>query len=406
MFAREGKGECRLDSVGASYNSTGHRLHLPDIAASEGAHVFDGSGKRYVDLTAGVWCISVGHRNRRVLEAMRSQLEALSHAGFIYSHPIVEEAAASLLSICGLDDGGVVFLASGSEAIDFARQVAKRVTNRDLSLTFHDAYLGSLSSVLDRSANWSIFDWENCASCGGGRRTADCDHLGDVPDEVAEFIFEPGSSSGQVRFAPVPLVRKLVDLVRHRGGKIIVNEVTTGIGRTGSWFGHDHYGISPDLIVVGKGIGNGYPVSAVAMNRETRLQLEATDFKYMQSHQNDPLGAAVVNEVIAVIRDEGLIERAAANGKVLLEALHQLESHPAVVEVRGRGMLFAVDLEDESKAAGVFAALLERGFIVCLRGATLRIDPPLTTPRDALLRFAAACDEILVDSGAARSLHE
>jgi acetylornithine/succinyldiaminopimelate/putrescine aminotransferase len=103
----------------------------------------------------------------------------------------------------------------------------------------------------------------------------------------------------------------------------------------------------------------------------------------------------VVNEVIAVIRDEGLIERAAANGPVFLEALQDLEALPAVHEVRGRGMMFAVDLRDESTAADVFKALLVRGYIVCLRGASLRIDPPLMTPPDAFLGFVAAFDAVL-----------
>jgi acetylornithine aminotransferase len=342
-----------------------------------------------VDLTSGVWCISVGHRNERVKEAIRSQLESLGHAGFSYSHPVVEEAAVSLLSVCGMDEGGVVFvfLCSGSEAIDYARQAVKRITNRKLSLAFHDAYLGSLSSVLDRSENWFIFDWENCPACADGRRAAECDHFDDIPEDVGEFIFEPGSSEGRVRFAPAPVVRRVVDIVKTNGGKIIANEVTTGIGRTGSWFGHDHYGITPDVIVIGKGLGNGYPVSAVVMNGETRRQLEATDFKYMQSHQNDPLGAAVVKEVIAVIRDEDLVGQAATNGKVFLEALRRLGAEPAVVAVRGRGLMFAVDLCDEATASNVYRTMFDRGYIVCLRGATLRIDPPLTTPQGVFLEF-------------------
>lgn len=381
--------------MGATYNSTGHELRLPNIASSDGVHIFDGEGKRYLDLTAGVWCISVGHRNQRVNDAIRLQLEILSHAGFSYSHPIVEEAAQSVLSVCDMENGGVVFLGSGSEAIDFARQVTRTITGRQHTLAFHDAYLGSLSSTADRSSGWVTVDWELCEACSDGLRSGDCEHLGDIPDAVSEFVFEPGSSAGQVRFAPSRFVRNVVDAVKASGGKVIANEVTTGIGRTGTWFGHQHHGIEPDVIVLGKGIGNGYPVSAVAMNAETRRQLDATGFKYMQSHQNDPLGAAVVKEVIAVIQAEGLIEQASANGKVLLGALQELATHPAVVEVRGRGMMYAVDLIDEATAGRIFDRLLGRGYVVCLRGATLRIDPPLSTPHGAFLGFVAALGEIL-----------
>lgn len=381
--------------MSAVFNSTGHRIELPEIVAGEGIHLVDRDGNRFVDMESGVWCTSVGHANRRVNGAIRAQMDVLSHAGFCYSNPIVEEAAASLLSVCGLEDGAVVFLCSGSEGIDYARQASKSITKRKLSLTFHDAYLGSFSSVLDRSTDWFIVDWENCSSCPRGHRTPDCDHLDDIPGDVSEFIFEPGSAAGQVRFAPIPLVGKIVDLVRNNGGKIIANEVTTGVGRTGSWFGFDHYGIDPDLIVIGKGIGNGYPVSGVVMNHQTASELASTGFKYMQSHQNDPLGAAVVKEVIAVIEDDSLIERAAANGQVFLEALRALSSHDAVRAVRGRGLMAAVDLCDGPTGNKVFHSLLNRGYIVCPRGATLRIDPPLIIDQDELLTFVGALSGVL-----------
>ncbi len=381
--------------MGAVFNSTGHRLELPDIVSGDGIHLIDGAGNRYVDFGSGVWCAALGHGNRRVNDAIRAQTEALTHAGFCYSHPIVEEAAAAILAVCGFRDGAAVFLSSGSEGIEYARQVAQTITDRKRSLTFHDAYLGSFRSVLDRGRDWFVLDWEACRRCPGGQRVAECDHLDEIPDDVSELLFEPGSSSGQVRFAPAPLVRKVVDLVRGNGGKVIANEVTTGIGRTGSWFGFDHYDISPDLIVMGKGIGNGYPVSAVAMNRETAGDLEATGFKYMQSHQNDPLGAAVVKEVIATIQDERLIEGSVANGVTFLDALEGLLTYRAVLAVRGRGLMFALDLPDENTGREVFAALLEQGYIVCPRGATLRIDPPLITNQDEFSSFVRALGDIV-----------
>ncbi len=379
----------------AVFNSTGHELALPEIASGDGIYVTDGDGDRYMDFTSGVWCMSLGHRNRRVNSAITAQIDALTHAGFCYSQPIVEQAATAVLSVCDYEDGSVVFLCSGSEGIDYARQAAKAITNRTVTGAFHDAYLGSFTSVIDRASNWFSLDWESCRSCPGGRRIADCDHLDGIPDDLSEFIFELGSSSGQVRFAPIPLVRKIAAVVKSRGAKIIANEVTTGIGRTGAWFGFDHYGIRPDLIVIGKGIGNGYPVSAVVMNRDTANELKATTFKYMQSHQNDPLGAAVVKEVIAVIRDEDLISRAAASGPAFLQALQSLLAHPAVVAVRGRGLMFAIDLCDDDTGREIYRTLLARGYIVCLRGATLRIDPPLITNHNEFQSFVQALDDSL-----------
>ncbi len=380
------------------FNSTGHELLLPDVVSGEGIHLTDADGNRYADFTSGVWCAALGHRNRRVNDAMAAQLGILTHAGFSYSNPVVEEAAAAVLSVCGFDDGAAVFLCSGSEGIEYARQASRKITGRRTSITFHDTYLGSFAAVVERGDDWVSIDWEHCDDCPGGNRKPDCDHLAELPDEVSEFLLESGSSAGQVRFAPGPFVRRVVDRVRAVGGIVIANEVTTGIGRTGAWFGFQHHGIEPDVVVMGKGLGNGYPVSAVVMTRRVADALAATDFRYMQSHQNDPLGAAVAREVVTIIEDEGLIDLAAANGVTFVEALEGLRSHPRVRAVRGRGLMAAVDLSDDEFAGTVFRALLERGYIVCRRGATLRIDPPLITEASELAAFVTTLDSILESS--------
>jgi acetylornithine aminotransferase len=122
-------------------------------------------------------------------------------------------------------------------------------------------------------------------------------------------LFEPGSSSGLVRFPPEKLIRGIVGAVRENDGFILVNEVTTGVGRTGRWFGYQHYGISPDVVALGKGIGNGYPVSVTACAPRVISRLGGRPIPYSQSHQNDPLGAAVAREVVRTVREEGLSSR-------------------------------------------------------------------------------------------------
>ena len=116
-------------------------------------------------------------------------------------------------------------------------------------MTLHDSYLGSYSSVVDRSAGWYVFDWEACRGCSEKEHCDPaCKRLGEIQEDISEFIFEPGSASGFVRFPPRTLIRNLVKIVRGNGGKIIANEVTTGIGRTGEWFGYQHYEIVPDML--------------------------------------------------------------------------------------------------------------------------------------------------------------
>jgi acetylornithine aminotransferase len=257
--------------MSAVLNCTGHELRLPNIVDSDGAYLIDDGGKRYLDLESGVWCTPLGHNNSRVNTALTRQANSIAHAGFCYSNDIVEEAAQEVLAITGLEGGQCVFLSSGSEAIELARQICKHITEKPTTMCLHDAYLGSYSAVIDRESGWSLLDWRDCAACPDRddcRR--ECPKLKDIPDAISEFVFEPGSASGFVRFPPASLVRNIIDIVRAQGGKIVVNDVTTGMGRTGAWFGYNHYSIEPDLVAIGKGLGNGYPVSALAINRETR----------------------------------------------------------------------------------------------------------------------------------------
>ena len=155
--------------------------------------------------------------------------------------------------------------------------------------------------------------------------------LKEIPfDKIGAFVFEPGGSGiGFVHFPPRPLVEAIAGRVRASGGLIVANEITTGIGRTGKWFGFQHYDIQPDIVALGKGLGNGYPVSAVAVREETAEKLERGGFHYVQSHQNDPLGCAIAREVIAALHEEKLIERGAELGAYFLEGLREIQTKRA-----------------------------------------------------------------------------
>ncbi len=379
------------------YNCTGHSIQIPNIIKSDGIYLFDSSGKKYMDLESGVWCTSLGHNNIQINSLIKKQIDKIMHAGFCYSNSILQESAESVLSITNYRDGKCVFLSSGSESIELARQIAKHITKKKRSMTLHDSYLGSYSSVTDRSKGWYIFNWEECMSCPNNNncRTS-CKKFQSIPHDISEFIFEPGSSSGFVRFPPKSLIQNIINIIRAQGGKIIANEVTTGIGRTGKWFGYNHYQIEPDIVAMGKGIGNGYPVSVTAINEHIVRELEKDGvFKYSQSHQNDPLGAAIVNEVVKFIKENDLILKAEVKGIKFLEMLNTLKDDIIVKDVRGRGLMFAMDICDEKIGDRLFKKLIDKGYIVCNRKALFRIDPPLTINEDEFDDFFRDFKEIL-----------
>jgi acetylornithine/N-succinyldiaminopimelate aminotransferase len=378
------------------YCCTGHDLKIPNIVASRDVYLYDDKGKRYIDLESGVWCVSLGHRSERVNTTIREQIGSLMHAGFCYSNQILEKASKSVLDVIPFKQGKCVFLCSGSEAVEISRQISRHVSGKKISMTLHDSYLGAYVSITDKSKGWYIFNWEPCREC---RKRDGCDPsceaLREIPENISDFIFEPGSASGFVRFPPKAMIRNIAEIIRKNNGKIIVNEVTTGVGRTGKWFGYQHYDIEPDIVAIGKGIGNGYPVSVAAINKATVAQLEIKPFKYAQSHQNDPLGAAVASAVIREIKNNGLIIKAEQNGPLFFSQLESLVDGKIVLEVRGRGMMFALDLANKKVAEEIYSELVDLGYIVGNRGSFFRIDPPLILQREEFDEFIDAFRSVI-----------
>ena len=236
--------------------------------------------------------------------------------------------------------------------------------------------------------------------CSGDADVSKC--LATLPfDQIAAFAFEPGGSgTGFVKFPPNQLVQAIAQRTQQEGGLIVANEVTTGMGRTGRWFGFQHYDLQPDIVALGKGLGNGYPVSAVAMKPSIARRLEQDGFRYAQSHQNDPLGCAVAREVIATMKQGHWVETGAAKGAYFLEGLRQLAvNHHCVKEARGRGMLLGLELHSMGGVAveNVYQRLLESGFLVGYypAGHILRFDPALTIAREDIRQLLTSLDTML-----------
>jgi acetylornithine aminotransferase len=381
----------------------GHELLLPEIVRGENARLYDSGGRSYVDLESGVWCTPLGHSHPRVLDVLAGQSGRIAHAGYCYSDPVVDDAAREVLALLGFEDGRCIFLCSGSEAVEYGVRVVRELTDRPLLLTMSDSYSGAYGSASSRRPDeWHCYDWLACGACEATADDVPCRHWAAIPfDSIGGFLFEPGSSSGLVRFPPVELVGRIASAVQGAGGLVLVNEVTTGIGRTGRWFGYQHYGIAPDVVALGKGIGNGYPVSVTAVAPGTAERLGSRWPHYAQSHQNDPLGAAVAREVIRVVREEGLVERGRQIGELVVAGLEDIAGRTdRVAAIRQRGLMIALELRDEPGcplAIRTHRELLERGFIVARRPglSVLRIDPPLTIGRDEVLSFLATLEETL-----------
>ena len=364
-----------------------HEIVKTNFVRGQGCYLYDVHGKRYIDFEAGIWCTALGHGHPQINQTIRTQTEQIVHLGTRYPSLLAEEAAAEVLGTVALSDGKCVFLSSGSEAVEFGVQIARRITGQPLLFTLSDSYLAAYGSAGRKSPKeWYCFDWSVCATCPHSDECdPQCSHLKEIPFEsIGGLVFEPGSMSGLVKFPPKQLVQTLANRVKQQHGLIVVNEVTTGLGRTGAWYGFQHYTLQPDVIALGKGLGNGYPVSAVAMTHDIADRLENSTFRYAQSHQNDPLGCAIAKKVITVIRQDGLVERSHRIGTNFRRELGQLgERHNIVKNVRGRGLMIAMELEGKNHkplVPSVYRKLLGKGFLVGYHPVAnlLRFYPALT----------------------------
>ncbi|RPI16767.1 MAG: aspartate aminotransferase family protein [Ignavibacteriae bacterium] len=379
----------------------GHELVIDDIVKAYKCYLFDSNDKKYIDFESGVWCTSIGHNHPRINKVIEEQIHKITHTGYCYSNNLVKETADEILSLLRFEYGMCTFLCSGSEAIEYGVRIAQQISNKPLMLTFTDSYFGAYGSASKKSQDeWYCIDWiKYCESERKNYYTL----LDDVPFErIGGFLFEPGSSSGLVRFPPQELLDNIIEKIHTNNGLVIVNEVTTGIGRTGEWFGFQHYKIKPDIVTMGKGLGNGYPVSVTAVNKKVADALKREPIKYAQSHQNDVLGAVIAREVIRIIKDEKLIEHCRFISNGLFNQLNELKCNYSIIkEIRGRGLMIALEFIDrkdsESYASIVRKELLKRGFIVAQRYGTnvLRIDPALTVKESDVKEFIDVLEEIL-----------
>ena len=349
-----------------------HEMIKGDIVRGENCYLYDLNNNRYIDFESGLWCTLLGHKNERINEVIKKQIDLVMNLGFRYTSNLAEEAAVALLETVGLSEGKCIFLSSGSEAVEFGVQIAKNITGDKYLLTFTQSYLAAFGAAGNKySDEWIGFDFEKCLACEDKDEcNLNCEKIKDIPFEsIGAVVFELGSSCGTVKFPPAGLTDLIAKEVKRNHGLIVVDEVTTGLGRTGKWYGFNHYKFKPGIVAVGKGLGNGFPVSAVAMSREVAQQLEEKSFGYGQSHQNSPLACAVAKEVIDILKEERLIERSFELGNFLLNQLTALKKkYGFIKEVRGKGLMIGVelysDVSDSIDSEYVRQKMLERGFMI------------------------------------------
>jgi len=364
-----------------------HPLAAADIVRAEGVWLYDKAGKRYIDFESGIWCTSLGHNHPRINACIEKHLKEVVHLGTRFLSPTADMAARELLDITPLKNGRAIFLSSGSEAVELGIRLARICSGKFQLATFTRSYLGAYGAAkMDNNRdNWIRIDIDECLRCTKESCTDSCVQLKNIDfKEMAAFVMEPVQASGGIIIPPKKVVQYLADQIKNGGGYIVDDEVTAGLGRTGRWLGIEHFDIKPDIIVFGKTLGNGYPVSAVAMSSEIAQKIESSNFYYYQSHQNDPLGCAVAREVIRTLHDENLISRSEIIGDYMRRQLRSIENkHKIIKDVRGIGLMAGIEINPDYCKGNltidtIAEKMLDRGFITGTKPQIniLRFFPP------------------------------
>lgn len=356
-----------------------HPLAL-DVVKAEGCWIHTRDGKRYLDLVAGLAVNNVGHRHPAVLEALRDQSERYLHVipyGEFIQEPQVRfaEALTNVLPP-GLDS--VYFVNSGTEAIEAALKLAKRVTGRTRLMGCRKSYHGSTHGSLSLTDN-ETKKYRNRPLLPDTAylRFGNFEDLDLIDAQCAAVVVEPIQGDAGVRIPPDGWLLAVRQRCTTVGALLIFDEVQTGFGRTGKRFAFEHSGVVPDILVLGKALGGGLPMGAFVSSKE-RMALFTHDpmLGHITTFGGHPLPCATGLAALSVLEDEGLAEHARTMGVLFKELL----VHPSIVEVRGTGLMLAVELGDAQRVQQVVHDALVEGvmgfwFLSC--PSAFRIAPPL-----------------------------
>lgn len=356
------------------------------LTRGRGTEVFDEHGRRYLDFVAGIAVVSLGHCQPDVVEAVQRQSERLWHVSNLYGNELAPEVATTLDRLIGNGQpaGGQVFFAnSGAEANECALKLARRWTGGQRHVvistwdSFHGRTLATLAAT-GQSAKHAPFQplpegfvHVSYDDLGATTATFKAAEAGDSGG-VAAVMVEPLQGEGGVVAPSSDYLRGLRQLCDEHDALLILDEIQTGLGRTGSWFAFHAQQLQPDIVTMAKSLGNGMPVGACWARAEVAAAFGPGD--HGSTFGGQPLALSATKATLAVMEREGVCGRARARGAQLRDALAGM---PGVVQVRGMGLLLAARLRGDN-AKEVSAMALDNGLLVNpVRPDAIRLAPPL-----------------------------
>ncbi|NGO44409.1 ornithine--oxo-acid transaminase [Streptomyces sp. YC419] len=381
--------------IASAEANSAHTYHpLPVVVATaDGAWMTDVEGRRFLDLLAGYSALNFGHRNRRLIDAARAQLERVTLTSRAFHHDRFAEFCARLAELCGMEM--VLPMNTGAEAVESAVKTARKwgykvkgvLDGMAKIVVASDNFHGRTTTIISFST-----DPEARADFGPYTPGFEIVPYGDltamreaVTENTVAVLLEPIQGEAGVLVPPTGYLAGVRELTRERNVLFIADEIQSGLGRTGRTFACEHEGVVPDMYVLGKALGGGVvPVSAVVSSAEVLGVFRPGE--HGSTFGGNPLACAVAIEVIAMLRSREFQARSAELGDHLHRELAVLRDTGRVTQVRGRGLWAGIDITPAyGTGREVSEKLMDRGVLVKdTHGATIRIAPPLVISKEDL----------------------
>lgn len=359
---------------------------------AEGWTITDTAGREFIDCLGGYGMFALGHRHPKVVEAVEKALHTMPMCGKVLFNRQMADLAEALAEITPGELQYSFFVNSGTEAVEGCLKVARLATKRTKFVAannaFHGKTMGSLTATgrdLYRDPFKPLLDGFTHVPYGDIAAMEAA-----VTEETAAVILEPIQGEGGIIVPPAGYLRQVKELCETKGALFIADEVQTGIGRTGKWFGVDHDDVKPDLMACAKALGGGVmPIGAIIGTPKAWQGLVEAPFLHTSTFGGNQLACAAGLAAIKAIKEESLLERGAETGAYLKAGLEKIAAEfPSVIkEVRGRGMMIGIELTKEGAGGMLMSLMIDKSIIVAYtlnNPKVIRMEPPLIMPKEVV----------------------
>ena len=342
----------------------------------KGCWLYDENGKKYLDLVAGIAVVAIGHSNSKFVEKICKQLKNLVHVSNLYYTIPQILLAEKLKEITKMDK--FFFCNSGTESVEAALKISRKVTGKKKFVAFENSFHGRTMGALSVTYKEKFRKpFEPLLKPVEFVRFNDVEDLRKkVDDDTAAIIIEPIQGEAGVHPVSREIMEEIFNLKEKHDFLVVFDEVQTGFGRTGKWFGKDHFGFQPDIMTMAKAMGNGFPIGCVGVNESVAEKLEVGE--HASTFGGNPLACTASLATIEVIEEQNLVENSAKIGEYFRRKLEEIDF---VKEVRGKGLMIGMELNVDAEE--VVKKALESGLVINNTDEkTLRLVPPLILSKD------------------------